>query len=92
MKGHAELSNVLRTDTVIEEVAYRMFARNVGDYADPAMIELAWVDPNIRGFWVEQADAVAEDLARSAAAANHAQQAPTDDQVPLEDSDDSCLT
>jgi hypothetical protein len=46
----------------IEEVAYRMFIRNVADYADPVLAELAWIDADIRRFWIEQADAVMADL------------------------------
>lgn len=46
----------------IEEVAYRMFLRNVADYAEPALAELAWIDPDIRGFWVAQAEAVFDDV------------------------------
>jgi hypothetical protein len=48
---------------ILEEVAYRMFLRNVADYAEPALAELAWMDPDIRGFWVQQAESVAADLA-----------------------------
>jgi hypothetical protein len=44
------------------DVAYRMFIRNVADYAEPVLAELAWVDPDIRSFWVEQARAVMSDL------------------------------
>ncbi len=47
-----------------ERVAYAMFTRNVADYAEPAMIELAWADPDIRAFWVAEAEAVAADLRR----------------------------
>jgi hypothetical protein len=46
----------------IEDVAYRMFIRNVADYAEPALAELAWIDADIRGFWIQQADAVMTDL------------------------------
>jgi hypothetical protein len=49
--------------TTLEEVAYRMFIRNVGDYAEPALAELAWIDPDIRSFWVEQAQEVMADFA-----------------------------
>ena len=48
--------------TPLEEVAHRMFIRNVADYAEPALAELAWIDPDIRGFWIDQAEAVATDL------------------------------
>jgi hypothetical protein len=48
--------------TTLEEVAHRMFIRNVADYAEPALAELAWVDPDIRGFWVQQAQDVMSDL------------------------------
>jgi hypothetical protein len=49
--------------TALEEVAHRMFIRNVADYAEPALAELAWIDPDIRGFWVQQAHDVMTDLA-----------------------------
>lgn len=48
---------------IVEEVAQRMFFRNVEDYAEPALTELAWIDPQIRGFWLAQAKAVLADLA-----------------------------
>jgi hypothetical protein len=32
-----------------------MFIRNVADYADPALGELAWIDPHNRSFWVQHA-------------------------------------
>jgi hypothetical protein len=48
--------------TTLEEVAHRMFIRNVADYAEPALAELAWIDPDIRGFWVQQAQGVMSDL------------------------------
>jgi hypothetical protein len=46
----------------IEQVAHRMFIRNVADYADPALAELAWIDPEIQTFWIQQAEAVVADL------------------------------
>jgi hypothetical protein len=46
----------------LEEVARRMFNRNVADYAEPALAELAWIDPDIRNFWVQQAQDVMADL------------------------------
>ena len=48
--------------TTLEDVAYRMFLRNVADYAEPALAELAWIDRDIRSFWIQQAQAVAADL------------------------------
>lgn len=45
-----------------EHIAYRMFARNAAQYGDPAMIELAWVEPSIRGFWIAEAEAVRADI------------------------------
>jgi hypothetical protein len=48
--------------TNLEEVAHRMFIRNVADYAEPALAELAWIEPDIRGFWVQQAQDVMSDL------------------------------
>jgi hypothetical protein len=57
------MTNQLRErSSDIEEVAYRMFIRNVIDYAEPALAELAWLDPDIRQFWIDQATAVAADL------------------------------
>ncbi len=44
-----------------EEVAYRMFVRDVASYAHPAMIELAWVDPEVRAFWIREAEAILAD-------------------------------
>lgn len=52
---------------MIDELAHRMFVRNVAEYADPALTELAWVDPDIRDFWHGQARAVLVDLAEIAA-------------------------
>ena len=46
----------------VDEVAHRMFIRNVADYAEPALAELAWIDAEIRSFWVQQAEAVVADL------------------------------
>lgn len=48
--------------TTLEEVAHRMFIRNVADYAEPALAELAWIDQDIRAFWIQQAQAVAADI------------------------------
>lgn len=48
--------------TTLEKVAHRMFIRNVADYAEPALTELAWMDPDIRSFWVQQAQDVIADL------------------------------
>ncbi|HEY2296688.1 MAG TPA: hypothetical protein VGH43_03080 [Jatrophihabitans sp.] len=48
--------------TTLEVVAHRMFIRNVADYAEPALAELAWIDPDIRSFWVQQAQDVRADL------------------------------
>ena len=53
---------------IIDEVARRMFVRNVADYADPALSELAWVDAEIRNFWIRQARAVLTDYAELATA------------------------
>jgi hypothetical protein len=47
---------------MIETVAHRMFTRNVADYADPVLADLAWLDPDIRGFWIGQATAVLDDV------------------------------
>jgi hypothetical protein len=48
--------------TTLEGIAYRMFIRNVADYAEPALAELAWIDPDIRSFWVQQAQDVVADF------------------------------
>jgi MFS family permease len=53
-----------RPNMTTEQVAYRMFARNVIDYAHPAMIELAWADPDVRAFWLAEAEAITNDLLR----------------------------
>ena len=38
-----------------------MYDRQADFYeADPAMRELAWIDPNIQSFWIEEAGAVLE--------------------------------
>lgn len=49
-------------DPGMEEVAHALFARNAGDYAEPAMIELAWVYEGVRRYWRDQAEAVRADL------------------------------
>ena len=51
---------------IIEEVARRMFVRNVAGYAEPALTELAWIDEDIRRFWVGQAEAVLADVSQLA--------------------------
>lgn len=44
-------------------LAWSMFHRRcTADDADPSMIELAWVDPDIRAFWLDEAQAVIEHL------------------------------
>lgn len=48
----------------LTEVAYAMFTRNADHDADPLFMQLAWVDPEIRDFWVQQALAVRNDLER----------------------------
>lgn len=45
-----------------EQIAFRMFARNAAQYGDAAMIELAWADPEIRSFWLAEAEAVVADI------------------------------
>jgi hypothetical protein len=52
----------LSMTTALEELAHRMFIRNVADYAEPALAELAWIDPDIRRFWVQQAQDVMADF------------------------------
>lgn len=46
----------------LEDVAYAMFTRNAGCYADPTFVRMAWVDPEIRKFWIQQAREVRDDL------------------------------
>jgi hypothetical protein len=52
----------LSMTTALEDVAHRMFIRNVAAYAEPALAELAWIDPGIRRFWVQQAQDVMADF------------------------------
>jgi hypothetical protein len=42
----------------VEGVAKAMFERQAASYADPALIELAWLDPGIWQFWIDEATAV----------------------------------
>jgi hypothetical protein len=43
----------------IEQVARHMFERQAVTYeADPAMVQLAWLDDDIRAFWVAEATSV----------------------------------
>ncbi|MFF0973340.1 UNVERIFIED_CONTAM: hypothetical protein RF649_12980 [Kocuria sp. CPCC 205295] len=49
-------------DPGLADVAYAMFTRNAGTYADPHFTQLAWLDPDIRDFWIQQALAVRDDL------------------------------
>lgn len=46
----------------IDQVAQAMFIRNAGEYADPAMLDLAWLDAEVRSFWNDQAQGVRCDL------------------------------
>ncbi len=62
------------TDTKVEHLAHLMFLRNVADYADPTLAELAWVDPDIRRFWVTQVETIAADLGISTTSAHDHQQ------------------
>jgi hypothetical protein len=51
------------TDEQIEEVAFRMFCRNMEDFAfDDGMLMLAWLDDGTRDFWVKQARAIERDM------------------------------
>jgi hypothetical protein len=68
----------------LEQVAYRMFIRNVADYAEPALAELAWIDPDIRSFWEQQAQDVMADYADLANLVDlHAQGIDTGDPITL---------
>lgn len=51
-----------------EDLARYLFDQQADDYdADPAMRELAWADPNIVYFWIEQAKGILEFLSREGA-------------------------
>lgn len=52
----------LADDPGLDQVAHAMFVRNAGEYADPAMLELAWIDEDVRWFWRDQALRVRADL------------------------------
>lgn len=44
-------------------LARRMFLRQSEQYdAEPALVELAWADPQIAGFWLAEAQAVLDDI------------------------------
>ena len=48
----------------VEAIAHNMFIRNATAYEpEPALLELAWVDPAIRNFWIGEAQAVLDDIA-----------------------------
>lgn len=52
----------------VEHLARHMFQRQADSYdSDPALIELAWVDPDIRAFWIAEASAVVAYLEELAA-------------------------
>lgn len=52
----------------IEHVARHMFQRQADSYGfDPALTELAWLDPDIRAFWIAEASAVVAYLEELAA-------------------------
>ncbi|MFC7362172.1 hypothetical protein [Nocardioides astragali] len=45
--------------TNVEHLARHMFQRQADSYdSDPALVELAWVDPDIRAFWMAEAISV----------------------------------
>lgn len=49
--------------TQSERLARFMFDRQADTYeADPGLRELAWLDPDISGFWVAEAEAVMAEL------------------------------
>lgn len=51
--------NVVR----VSELAKDMFMRQAASYdADGSLVELAWVDPEVRAFWITEATAVLEFL------------------------------
>lgn len=48
---------------MIERLARFLFDRQAASYdADPALAELAWLDPGIRGFWIDEATAITAHL------------------------------
>ena len=52
----------------VEHLARHMFQRQADSYdSDPALVELAWVDPDIRAFWIAEATAVLDYLEELAA-------------------------
>lgn len=47
----------------IERTAPALFRRNSRDYAEPMLVEEAWLsDADVRSFWLEQAAIVAAEL------------------------------
>lgn len=46
----------------MDDVAHALYTRNAGEYADPALTELAWLDECVRDFWRSQAEAIRADL------------------------------
>lgn len=49
--------------TMSEALARHLFDTQADDYdADDAMRELAWADPQIRSFWIEQAGGILDFL------------------------------
>lgn len=46
----------------LADVAHAMFMRNVGGDADPLFAQVAWIDPEIQRFWIEQVLSVRADL------------------------------
>lgn len=64
-RGHHPRRGV---SAVNERLARFLFDLQADDYdAQDAMRELAWADDNIRGFWLDQADAVVSFLELDAA-------------------------
>ena len=56
----------------VEGVARHMFQRQADSYdSEPALVELAWLDPEIRRFWIDEAASVLV-YVRSLSAEKHA--------------------
>lgn len=50
------------SEVALERAAHALYRRNVCDYTEPALVEEAWLDDDVRSFWLEQAGIVAAQL------------------------------
>ena len=63
-----ELSPAVVNGATVERLARHMFQRQADSYdSDPALVELAWVDTDIRAFWIAEATSVLSYLGELAA-------------------------